>query len=155
VKIEVERWLGRGRGNEMEMARETSVVISDGGPSAGEVVTSQRLRITLFAGWLDPIGVIEIRHRGVDVAETKGDVDCIEFMAMLHARIKFALLRQHDISAHLNCSGAAESKASTALAHGSAAADAPTHRTLTCARAIDGAIACIVIATAMISQSIL
>ena len=99
--------------------------------------------------------MIEITHRGVDVTDAAGDVDGVMSIAMLHARINRFLLRQHDMSAHLNCEGEAASRARTALAHGAALAGAPAHRTLTWASAIDGTTACTIIATAIISQSIL
>jgi hypothetical protein len=155
VKNAVERWSERGNGVEIETGRSVETATSAGGPTAGAVVTSHRLWMTLLAGCVDPNGVIEITHRGVDVTDAAGDVDGVMSIAILHARISRFLLRQHDMSAHLNCVGAEASRARTALAHGVALIGAPAHRTLTCASAIDGTTACTVIATAMISQSIL
>ena len=134
MKNEVERWVEYGSGIEIETGRTVETATSTGGASVGAVVSSHRLWMTLLAGWVDVNGVIEITHRGVDVTVAADDVEGVMpiSIAMLHARINRILLRQHDMSKHLNVLGvAATFRARTALAQGAELAGVPAQRTLT------------------------
>lgn len=133
MKNEAERWADLGRGIEIESGLGVETSTQAGGPMAGAVVNSHRLWMTLLAGWVDPNGVIEMTHRGIDAAVAAGDVGGVMSMDIdiAQARINFALLRQHDMSGHLITAGAPVSRARTARAHGVALTGAPAHRTLT------------------------
>ena len=93
------------------------------------------------AGAAVPSGLIAIRHFGavtdmLECAETRCDTagDPAD-IAMPHARISDALLRQQVMSAQRSCADMLFPRGRTACMQGRDAAGAPTQRTVTSARA--------------------
>jgi len=130
-----------------------------GGAVDGEASRNQRCMREHVVGAEVPSDLMAIKHFGAatEAVEDAG-IRCttavdVADIAMLHARMSDALLRQHDISEQRICGAAPFPRGSTACMQGRDVAGAPAQRTVTSANAVYGTAIWIAIERIVTSQT--